>query len=232
MSRQSESAAVKRSDSTATREQILHAARAIARERGYKGTTLAMIQKAAGVHPGSFYWFFKDKDTMFAALVEHAYAEATAPMDDLAVTEHPNPVGAALSRIVDNPARLGLWRFNVQLMLDPDMHQSKTAEAIRRLRVLTQESMVRQWLRGLDPEVVTKFPQLAQQLAEYALAIVEGCVLARVAGKPLDEEFVTQLATSVMDELVAKACRQAGVGVPEGIDERLTGKEPHHGLAG
>ncbi|HHV22421.1 MAG TPA: TetR/AcrR family transcriptional regulator [Propionibacterium sp.] len=208
-----------------TRERILTAARSIARTRGYKGTTLAMIQKAAGVHPGSFYWFFKDKDELFAALVRHAHAEATKVATGVALTDHPNPVGEALGRIVNNPARFGLWRFNVQLMLDPDMRTSKTADAIRGLRDLTKEAMVEQWLQGLDPVVVAQFPDLPRQLSEYSLATVEGCVLSRIANQPLDDEFITRVSTTLMDTWVVDACRTAGVSVPDGVARRIKHRE-------
>lgn len=208
-------------DRSATKALILEAARTIARERGYNRTTLAMIQKQAGVHPGSLYWFFEDKDSLFAALVDHAYAESmSAAAEGPPSPPEGNPVRAALRRIVDNPARYGLWRFNVQLMLDPDMHDSKTAEAIRRLRSLTQESMVAEWLAELDPAVARAHPDLAERLAEYSLATVEGCILARVAGRPLDEDYVTSLAESVLDAQVVDAYRAVGLDPPSRLRER------------
>lgn len=208
----------KRSD---TRERILDAARSVAREHGYGGTTMAMIQKAAGVHPGSLYWHFKDKDSLFTGMIEEAYESATASYAGIATTRHPNPLRAALSAIVDNPARFGLWRFNVQLMLDTSMTESGTAGAIRQLRVKTKAQVVQEYLDGLDPQVIQRYPHLPEHLAEYALTVIEGCALARVAGQPADEERVTAAATSVIDQCIAEACDTAGVAVPAAIRQRL-----------
>lgn len=200
-----------------TRGRILDAARLIAAERGYRGTTLAKIQQAAGVHPGSLYWFFDDKDALFAALVESAYAETRTDAVGAAAS---NPVKAALDAIVDNPARHGLWRFNVQLMLDADLADSRTGAVIRRMREDTQQAMVRNWLETLPQEVIAGHPDLPRRLAEYSLVTVEGCLLARVAGRLVDEDAVTSAAASELDRLVMDACLEAGVEMPGFIRER------------
>ncbi len=69
-----------------TRQRILEAARTVAREHGYGGTTMAMIQKAAGVHPGSLYWHFKDKDSLFTGMIQDAYESATSSYAGIATT--------------------------------------------------------------------------------------------------------------------------------------------------
>lgn len=207
-------------DDTPTRERILQAARVIARDRGYKGTTLAMIQKKAGVHPGSFYWHFEDKDALFAALVRYAYEQSGNLLERLDPRDAPNPVKVVLDSIVQNPARHGLWRFNVQLMLDPDMRDSKTAAEIRTLRELTQAALTRAWLEHVPDRVLAEMPELPVRMADYSLATVEGCILSRVAGTVRDEEFITGLATHTMDRMVAVACEQVGEPVPEFFRQR------------
>ena len=212
--------AIRTSDPTPTRERILRAAREIARERGYKGTTLAMIQKAAGVHPGSFYWHFEDKDALFAGLVRYAYEESQPMVDRLGPGDAVNPVKVVLGSIVDNPARFGLWRFNVQLMLDPDMQDSKTAHEIRNLRVTTQRALTRAWLEHVPDRVLEEMPELPVRMADFALATVEGCILSRVAGTPRDEDSNQAQATAKMDRMVATACEEVGEPVPAFFRQR------------
>lgn len=218
-----------------TRERILAAAREIALERGYRGTTLALIQKKAGVHPGSLYWYFADKDSLFAGLVESAHQGTLASGTDPAAADAPNPILTVLRRIVDNPRRHGLWRFNVQLMLDPAMAESKTARVIRQMRRDSQRAIIGGLLERLPPEAVAASPGLERRLAEFALATVEGCILARVAGRPVDEEAVTCTAQAVIDGMVDRACRDAGVPTPDFVRDRLaaptTGKVEGHGMA-
>lgn len=202
-----------------TRRRIIDAARLIAAERGYRGTTLAMIQKAAGVHPGSLYWLFDDKDALFAALVESAYAETRTDAVGAGAAAS-NPVKAALDAIVGNPARHGLWRFNVSLMLDADMADSRTGAVIRRMREDTQQAIVANWLEHLPADVIAGHPDLPRRLAEHSLVTVEGCLLARVAGRLVDEDAVTAAAASELDRMVIDACLEASVEVPGFVLER------------
>ena len=190
------------------------------RERGYKGTTLAMIQKRAGVHPGSFYWHFEDKDALFAALVRYAYEDSATMVNRLGAGDASNPVKAVLDAIVQNPARFGLWRFNVQLMLDPDMRESRTADEIRTLREITQQALTGAWLEHMPERVLAEVPQLPGRMADYALATVEGCILSRIAGTVRDEEFITALATFTMDRMVQEACEEVGESVPAFFRQR------------
>lgn len=196
-----------------TRERIIGAARSIALERGYKGTTLAMIQQRARVHPGSFYWHFKDKDALFAAMVAQAREEVESTVAHLETGT--NPVKAVLDRIVERPERFGLWRFNVQLMMDQQMHGSDTAAQILELRVHTQRQLTAAWLEHIPARVLEELPGLPDRLADYLLATVEGCVLSRVAGTIRDEESITAMSAAVMDRMVAAACQSVGEPVPE-----------------
>lgn len=198
---------------TDTQERIIEAARSIALERGYKGTTLAMIQKRAQVHPGSFYWHFKDKDALFAAMVAQTRDEMEFTVAHLETGT--NPVKVVLDRIVERPERFGLWRFNVQLMMDREMHGSATAAQILELRVHTQRQLTAAWLEHIPPRVLEELPGLPDRLADYLLATVEGCVLSRVAGTSRDEESITAMSAAVMDRMVAAACQSVGEPVPE-----------------
>lgn len=66
-------------DETPTgRDKLLVAACTVAAESGYEGATISRICHAAGLPASSLYWHFADKDDLFAAVVEHSYAEWTA----------------------------------------------------------------------------------------------------------------------------------------------------------
>lgn len=71
------------------KQQILDAAALLFAERGYGMTRIADICDAAGVAKGLFYWYFENKETLFAELVNSirhelriAQAEAMAQTDD------------------------------------------------------------------------------------------------------------------------------------------------------
>ena len=64
----------KRADGELSRERILDAATEIAAERGYEGTSIALVSKKCGLPSGSIYWHFEDKDDLVAAVIERSFA--------------------------------------------------------------------------------------------------------------------------------------------------------------
>ncbi|OBC10938.1 TetR family transcriptional regulator [Mycobacterium sp. 852013-50091_SCH5140682] len=64
----------KRADGEQSRERILDAATQIASERGYEGTSIALVSKACGLPASSIYWHFKDKDDLIAAVIERSFS--------------------------------------------------------------------------------------------------------------------------------------------------------------
>src|ERR1700757_2375857 len=64
----------KRADGEQSRERILDAATEIASERGYEGTSIALVSKVCGLPASSIYWHFKDKDDLIAAVIERSFA--------------------------------------------------------------------------------------------------------------------------------------------------------------
>jgi AcrR family transcriptional regulator len=82
--------------SRATRERLLANARVLFGERGYATVGTEEIVRAAGVTRGALYHQFRDKEALFAAVVEAVEAETTArvaaaaasaagPLDELRV---------------------------------------------------------------------------------------------------------------------------------------------------
>ena len=82
--------------SRATRERLLAHARALFGARGYAAVGTEEIVRAAGVTRGALYHQFRDKEALFAAVVEAVEAETTArvaagaasaagPLDELRV---------------------------------------------------------------------------------------------------------------------------------------------------
>ncbi|SIQ46131.1 MULTISPECIES: TetR family transcriptional regulator [unclassified Bosea (in: a-proteobacteria)] len=69
---------------SATRQQIVDVADRLFRERGYEATSFADIASDVGLSRGNFYYHFKTKDAILAAVIERRL-EATAVL--LAVWE-------------------------------------------------------------------------------------------------------------------------------------------------
>ena len=56
-----------------SRRRILSAAAEIAGERGYEGTSIALVSERSGLPASSLYWHFQDKDHLIAAVIEQTF---------------------------------------------------------------------------------------------------------------------------------------------------------------
>ena len=65
-----------------TREYLLHAAAQVFAERGFHEATLDEVASAAGFTKGAVYSNFKNKEDLFLALLEDAYARDTAAIKE------------------------------------------------------------------------------------------------------------------------------------------------------
>jgi AcrR family transcriptional regulator len=63
----------KRAGGEESRQRILDAAAEIAGERGYDGTSIALVSERSGLPASSIYWHFEDKDHLLAAVIERTF---------------------------------------------------------------------------------------------------------------------------------------------------------------
>ena len=56
-----------------SRQRILDAATQIAGERGYDGTSVALVSERSGLPASSIYWHFESKDRLIAAVIERSF---------------------------------------------------------------------------------------------------------------------------------------------------------------
>ena len=54
----------RRANGEESRQRILDAAAEIAGERGYDGTSIALVSERSGLPASSIYWHFEDKDAL------------------------------------------------------------------------------------------------------------------------------------------------------------------------
>ena len=72
-------------DDSAKRRQIVEGARAVFLANGFDAASMADIAKAAGVSKGTLYVYFKDKEQLFAAIVQQeccTHAEGAFNLDE------------------------------------------------------------------------------------------------------------------------------------------------------
>ncbi len=67
---------------SATRQKLLEAARSEFAEKGLDSTTISNITERADVGKGTFYYHFKDKEGVIAALIKSIMGELSAAIED------------------------------------------------------------------------------------------------------------------------------------------------------
>lgn len=63
----------RRANGEESRNRILDATVEIAGERGYEGTSIALVSARCGLPASSIYWHFKDKNDLIAAVIERSF---------------------------------------------------------------------------------------------------------------------------------------------------------------
>src|SRR5579864_9689391 len=66
----------------AHREKLLHAAIGLFGRHGYHATTVPMIVKESGSSTGAFYFYFRDKEDVFASALEAIGGQVNATLNE------------------------------------------------------------------------------------------------------------------------------------------------------
>ena len=169
----------KRADGELSRERILDAATEIAAERGYEGTSIALVSKKCGLPASSIYWHFKDKDDLIAAVIERSFASwlAAWQLPDEGEAEE-RVVGVATQTakaLLDSPDFI---RLGLMLALERRPEEPRARTMFIQVRAQAYQQLIenfRQFTTGLsDAEV--------DQLATYAMAGADGLFIAKEIG--------------------------------------------------
>jgi AcrR family transcriptional regulator len=169
----------RRVDGEASRIRILDAATEIASERGYEGTSIALVSAKCGLPASSIYWHFKDKDDLIAAVIERSFAQWLSawqmPTEGTARERLVSMVMQIAKALLDSPdfLRLGLMLALERRPVEPRARAMFLAVRAQAFDTLTRA--VRDLVPGLTAAQV-------HQLATYALAGGDGLFVAKELG--------------------------------------------------
>jgi AcrR family transcriptional regulator len=169
----------KRADGELSRERILDAATEIAAERGYEGTSIALVSKKCGLPASSIYWHFKDKDDLIAAVIERSFASWMAAWQFPDEGDAPDRMkGMAMQiakALLDSPDFI---RLGLMLALE-----RRPVEARARAMFLQARAQAYGQLIGVIRELTPALTDAqTHQLATYALAGADGLFIAKEIG--------------------------------------------------
>jgi AcrR family transcriptional regulator len=69
------------------RRRVLDAAKKAFAHHGYAGTNVNLVAREAGISVGSLYQYFRTKEDIFLALIEHSHGLLAGIIDDIFATE-------------------------------------------------------------------------------------------------------------------------------------------------
>jgi AcrR family transcriptional regulator len=169
----------RRIDGEASRTRILDAATEIASERGYEGTSIALVSAKCGLPASSIYWHFKDKDDLIAAVIERSFAHWLSAWQLPDERTGREPLVAVLLQIakalLDSPdfLRLGLMLALERRPVEPRARAMFVA--VRDQAFDTLAPAIRELTPGLTNAQ-------ARQLTTYAIAGADGLFVAKEIG--------------------------------------------------
>ncbi|MFZ0228146.1 MAG: TetR/AcrR family transcriptional regulator [Mycobacterium sp.] len=169
----------KRADGELSRERILDAATEIAAERGYEGTSIALVSDKCGLPASSIYWHFTNKDDLIAAVIERSFADWAAAWQ---VPDEGSPrerlVGMALQiakALLDSPDFI---RLGLMLALERRPVEPRARAMFIQTRNQTSEELA-ETMRGFEPRLTEA---QIRQLVTYAMAGADGIFIAKEIG--------------------------------------------------
>jgi AcrR family transcriptional regulator len=191
----------RRVDGEVSRTRILDAATEIASERGYEGTSIALVSSKCGLPASSIYWHFKDKDDLIAAVIERSFAHWLSawqmPAEGAARERLVTMVLQISKAILDSPGglRLGLMLALERRPVEP---RARAMFIDVRARMYTALCAT---MRELIPELTEA---QIHQLATYAIAGADGLFITKeIGGDSVDLAALFEMhATALFDSAV------------------------------
>jgi AcrR family transcriptional regulator len=161
----------------------LDAAAEIAGERGYEGTSIALVSERSGLPASSIYWHFTDKDALIAAVIERSFEEwldrVTAWDPSSSDASRQERMAAMMERTARTLRESGdFLRLGLMLALE----RRPEEPSARRRFVQTREETIRRTVAGY----ARQFPELddaaVHQLATFTMAMADGLFVAQEVG--------------------------------------------------
>jgi AcrR family transcriptional regulator len=164
----------------ASRERILEAAREIAGERGYDGTSIALVSERSGLPASSIYWHFDDKDQLIAAVIERSFNHWLERMGDRipalegAQREQRFTAGlrATAKALADAPDFL---RLGLMLSLERRPEEASARTLFLKVREQSWKQMVASYEKFFAGELDAAS---VRKLATLAMAAADGLFIA------------------------------------------------------
>ncbi|MGP0029407.1 MAG: TetR/AcrR family transcriptional regulator [Acidimicrobiales bacterium] len=185
-----------------TREYLLQAAAQVFAEHGYHGASLDQVAAVAGFTKGAVYSNFKNKEDLFLALIEAAYArELAAIKETLELSDIPpearlgdfvNLIRGGFEQVPDNWSALYL-EFTLYAMRNPTARERLIQLENRDIRAVAEIIEEERKIRGIEAT------DWSEHVARIVNALFRGIGVMRLlepeaVGEDLLEDAMTFVA--------------------------------------
>ena len=142
-----------------SRRRILEATVTLAAERGYDGTSIALVTEATGLPASSVYWPFRNKDELFAETLEFSYRrwrESAPAWSDQMEDDDAGDVDTQIHRRLHRAAAAitqapEFWRLGLMLALERRLIEPAARRRFLEVRHETRNGIAQWWRQVLAP---------------------------------------------------------------------------------
>ncbi|HVP30337.1 MAG TPA: TetR/AcrR family transcriptional regulator [Myxococcota bacterium] len=178
----------KRAHGEESRQRILDAAASIAGERGYEGTSIALVSERSRLPASSIYWHFDDKDQLIAAVIERSFhrwlegMRAWSPPRPGATREELFTTGVrrTAKALTDAPDFL---RLGLMLALERRPEEATARTMFLQVREQAYKQIVASYEVFFEGEIDAKG---VRSLALLAMAAADGLFIAHEVDEDVD----------------------------------------------
>jgi AcrR family transcriptional regulator len=190
----------RRANGEESRQKILDAAAEIAGERGYDGTSIALVSERSGLPASSIYWHFEDKDQLIAAVIERSFARWLERVR-LQLPAGPRAGGEALfvasvrdtgRALLDAPDFL---RLGLMLALERRPEETTARAMFLRVREQTFAQILAAYTSFFGSELDSARIRL---LATLTMAAADGCFIAHELDAKVDLDACFELLATAL----------------------------------
>jgi AcrR family transcriptional regulator len=192
-----------------SRDRIMAAAAELARERGVSGATIAMVCQRSGLPVSSVYWYFEDKDQLFAEVIRTSFATwlVSVPRWDVSAD---TTIASGLRRVLGESVRTfadmpSFLRIGMQVLLETGEQHQKTRQAYIDVREQTRRMMTA-WMTALLPDEVSG--AVAEDLASLVIALSDGMSVGSQIYPDWQPDEYVELIASTIDAVVTTQRRR------------------------
>lgn len=193
-----------------SRRRILEATLALAAERGYDGTSVALVTEATGLPASSLYWHFKNKDVLLAEALEYSYrqwrrsasawsGEVDEDVDDLD-WQIRGRLHRAAAAITDSPE---FWRLGLMLALEKRVVEPAARRRFLEVRDETRADIATWWRGVLGP--AQSDDETVLRLARFHLSVMDGLYIGMRAARGWDRGKLVDLVAAGLHAHVLRA---------------------------